>query len=154
MTDDNLTPADGWESAGWKDAALEYRQQRGERRLVVETDPQRLAQLRRLMADGISIERAWSELNQRDRSAPAPQATVEALIFSLRKRGVQALKEPATLRRLSEINEAQSLEVAERVRKFKPNFAPAWDPDGPDVPAWTPDGVEVLLRTWTKCHGR
>jgi hypothetical protein len=76
------------------------------------------------------------------RNRPTPQTLVEALMFGLR-RGVAELNQRDTLRRLSEINEAQLLEVAERARKFKPHIAPAWEPDE----------LEVLLRIWTMRHG-
>ena len=94
---------------------------------------ERLAQLCRLMADDVSLERAWSEINQHHRSN-APQATVEALVFSLRD-GIAALGRSATLRRLSELSPAQFREVAVRVQKFKPEIAQPW----------TANDVEVLI---------
>jgi hypothetical protein len=62
----------------------------------------------------------------------AASSTVEALMFSLR-RGVGALAEPASQRRLSELSEEQLCEVYARVQKFKERIAPAWseaDADG------------------------
>jgi hypothetical protein len=73
----------------------------------------------------------------------APEATVEALMFSLRS-GVDALREPNTLRRLASLSERQAQEVAERLRKFRPDIAPAWELDA----------VEALLEIWMKRHGR
>jgi hypothetical protein len=77
---------------------------------------------------------AWSELNQWRRDG-APQTTVEALMFSLRSRGVGTLGESDTRRRLSELNAAQLREVALRLRKLKPKI----------VRAWSPKEVEVLI---------
>jgi hypothetical protein len=97
-----------------------------------EAEPERLAQLRRLLDDSVSIERAWSELNQWRRDG-APQTTVEALMFSLRSRGVGTLGESDTRRRLSELNAAQLREVALRLRKLKPKIARAWSPKEVEV---------------------
>ena len=41
---------DPWEDSGWKDAADEYHKARGGRPFIVEIEPNRLKQLRRLMA--------------------------------------------------------------------------------------------------------
>ena len=57
---------DAWNAEGWRDAAREYHQQRGNRCVVVDIEPARRARLRKLMGDNVSIERAWSEINQRD----------------------------------------------------------------------------------------
>jgi hypothetical protein len=98
-----------------------------------DAEPERLAQLRRLLNDNVSLEHAWSELNQWRREG-APQSTVEALMFSLRD-GVGALGRSPALRRLSELSDAQLREVAVRVQKFKPEIA---------LP-WASKGVEVLI---------
>jgi hypothetical protein len=105
---------------GWRRAAAEYHSDRAGRTAIVET--------------------TWHELNRRD---GAPQATVEALMFSLRF-GIDALREPSTLRRLAQLDVSQAQEVAERVRKFKPEIAPAWELDA----------VEALLEIWMKRHAR
>jgi hypothetical protein len=96
---------------------------------------------RRILDHSISLERAWAELNQRLRS-DAPQATVEALVFSLRD-GIAALGRPATLRRLSELSAAQLREVAVRVQKFKPAIAQPW----------RSEDVEVLIVARSRVHG-
>lgn len=46
----------------WRQAAADYHGARGQRTLVVEIEPERLARLRRLMADDVSLRRAWQEL--------------------------------------------------------------------------------------------
>jgi hypothetical protein len=64
-------------------------------------------------------------------------------MFSLRS-GVDALRNPSTLSRLARLSESQARDVAERVRKFKPNIAPAWELDA----------VEALLEIWSVRRGR
>src|SRR5262249_32100912 len=59
-------------------------------------DP-RILRARRLLADDISLERAYYEI-LRDR--PAPESLIDALVFSLR-RGPGELTQPDTLRRVS-----------------------------------------------------
>ena len=49
-----------WDAPSWRQAAVEYHRDRPGRLAVVE--PKRLARLRRLMADGVSLERAWQEI--------------------------------------------------------------------------------------------
>ena len=85
-----------------------------------------VARLRKLMADDVSLERAWHELNERPQRAA--RSTVEALMYSLRN-GVGALARPDTVHRLAELSDAQLREVAVRVQKFKPHIAPAWKPE-------------------------
>jgi transposase len=65
------------------------------------------------------------------------QATVEALMYSLRERGVHALEEPATKRRLAELSDEQVIEVGERLQRLKPEIARAW----------TADEVKHLMRS-------
>jgi hypothetical protein len=92
---------------------------------------------RRLLADDdISYERAYAEI-LRDRSAP--EALVEALMYSLR-RGVDELVKPDTLRRLSALDKEQLKNVCRRVRAFKPEIAPAW----------SADAVDALISAWKK----
>src|SRR5262245_28831698 len=55
---ETITPSD---APSWREAAAEYHRDRSGR-LAVEIEPKRLARLRRLMADDISIDRAWHEL--------------------------------------------------------------------------------------------
>jgi hypothetical protein len=50
-------------------------------------------------------------------------------MFGLRERGVKALDEPDTRRRLVQLDDSQALEVAGRLQRFKPEIAPAWSVD-------------------------
>src|SRR5262245_29114040 len=54
-----------WDAPSWRQAAVEYHRDRPGC-LAVEIEPQRLARLRRLMADDVSLERAWHELRDKD----------------------------------------------------------------------------------------
>jgi hypothetical protein len=60
------------------------------------------------------------------RSSPA---TVEALMYSLRERGVGALDEPDTRRCVSELDDAQAIEVAARLLKPKLAINKVWTAD-------------------------
>lgn len=89
-----------------------------------------------LANDDISYERAYYE-TLRDRSAP--EATIDALVYTLR-RGINELTSPDAKRRLSELSEDQLRAVCERLRNFKPEIAPAW----------TPEEVEALTVIWSE----
>jgi len=98
----------------------------------------RTLRARRLLADDdISYERAYYYETLRDRSAP--EATIDALVYSLR-RGINELTSPDAKRRLSELSEDQLRAVCERLRNFKPEIAPAW----------TPEEVEALTVIWSE----
>jgi hypothetical protein len=89
---------------------------------------------RRLLADDISYDRAYGEI-MRDR--PAPEAMVDALMFSLR-RGVNELSQPDTLRRLSALDGDQVKQVCRRVQAFQPEIAEPWSTKEVDalISAW------------------
>ena len=103
-----------WISAGWKQAALEYHHTRGNNVPIVQTPPEDLARLRRLMSDGVSLERAWAELNDA-RNRPTPGATIEAVMHAVRERGLAALKEPMTAERLERCDAAAKTEIERRI---------------------------------------
>ena len=69
----------------------------------------------------------------------APEATVDALMFSLR-RGVGELTKPDTLRRLSGLNEQQLEAICLRAQAFRPEIALAW----------SADDVDLLISAWRK----
>jgi hypothetical protein len=96
-------------------------------------DP-RILRARRLLADDISLERAYYEI-LRDR--PAPESLIDALVFSLR-RGPGELTQPDTLRRLSALDADQLEVVCLRVQAFQPEIAPAWYAEDADllISAW------------------
>src|SRR5262249_54339545 len=88
------------------------------------------------MADDISIDRAWHELKA-DRTAP--KATVDALMFSLR-RGANELTQPDTQWRLSALDVDQLEDICLPVQAFRPGIAPPWS--APDV--------DLLISAWGK----
>ena len=92
--------------------------------------------LRRLMDDRVSIEAVFEAImrNHDQRRGGAPQATVEALAFTLRKRGPAALTEPPTGQRLRAISEQQLREVCKRMR-------------------WPDSDTARLVEQWAKDHG-
>jgi hypothetical protein len=100
---------DAWDSPGWKAAAIEYREARGNRSLIVETDPKHLALLRHLMSDDISFARAQYEINRaaNERRGGACEATYNACMHELRTYGISQLKKPACQRRIADLSDAQ-----------------------------------------------
>ena len=129
-----------WDGPSWRASAKDYHEQRASRRTSETISRERLAHLRRLMADDSSIDRAWHEL-EADRTAP--KATVDALMFSLR-RGINELTRPSTLRRLSTLDEYQLEDVCLRVQAFQQRIAPAW----------SAADVDLLISAWRKFRGQ
>jgi len=128
---------DAWADPGWREAAaIDYREARGNRVSIAPYAPEEIARLRRLMDDYVSLDRAGAELS---RSSGAAASTIEALMFPLRSRGVQALGEPDVLRRLAQLDNVQLREVATRLQP-KPHM----------VSAWSPEDVQVLLTVRSK----
>src|SRR5262245_29869554 len=89
-----------WEAAefecapSWHDAANDYDR--------VKIAPNQLDRLHKLMADNVTLDRAWSETSQRWRvEGRAARSTFKALMLGLRERGTAALAEPAVRERLS-----------------------------------------------------
>jgi hypothetical protein len=81
--------------------------------------------------------------DRRQRDGRAPEAMVEALMYSLR-RGVGELAGPDTQRRLSALSEDQLQAVCQRVQAFQSNIAEPWSADDADL----------LISAWGKFHGR
>lgn len=69
----------------------------------------------------------------------AAESTVKALLHSLR-RGTQALTNRDTIDRLRQLNEPQLHVVLQRLRRFKPEIAPAWGDDD----------IAVLTDVWLR----
>jgi hypothetical protein len=92
------------------------------------------------------------------RNRPAPEALVEALAYQLRG-GVNALNEPSALRRISELDEAQMKDIAERLSKWRwGKLAPAGprrlprEGDKGAVPPWDPEQINMFIKIWGKTH--
>jgi hypothetical protein len=94
---------------------------------------------RRLLADDISYDRAYGEI-MRDR--PAPEAMVDALVFSLR-RGITELTRPDAQRRLTELAADQVKTICRRLQNFNPEIATPW----------SPEEVTALIAKYEELHG-
>jgi hypothetical protein len=77
---------------------------------------ERTARLRHLMGDDVSMDAAWNEFNKRREK---PQTLIEAIMYSVRTRGLAAMQEPATQERLSRCDAAARSEIERRVAKLK-----------------------------------
>jgi hypothetical protein len=67
--------------------------------------------------DEMSVGSLWDALNDPRRHA-TPQATVDAVMYAVRERGVTALKEPANLERLSRCDVKARAEINRRAAAF------------------------------------
>jgi hypothetical protein len=103
---------EAWDAPSWREAAADYHKDRAGRRVAVEIEPQRLVRLRRLMAAGISLERAWHALQ---RNRPTPKATIDAVVQAVRERGLRALDQPGTARRLAACDANVRSEITKRI---------------------------------------
>jgi hypothetical protein len=111
-----MTP---WDAPSWREAAAKYHEDHPDTAIPAE----RLARLRRLMADDVSLGRACHEIG---RNRQAPQQTIEALMLGLRSRGVNALNEAAVRQRLLALNDQQLNDVCRRLQRLKPEIAKPW----------------------------
>lgn len=77
------------------------------------------------------------------RGRPVPEATLDALVYSLR-RGVDELTNADTLHRLSGLDEGQLKAVCRRIQSFNPEIATPW----------SSDEVAALIAKWRELHER
>jgi hypothetical protein len=126
LDEQKTQPGDYWSDPGWRRAARQYQTARGRRTLVTEMPPHRLSRLRELLADEISLDRAWRELND-DGNQPAPQVTLDALIYELRMDGLAALEKPNCRRRLADLSDDQLREVLAALIRARTNCAAVTD---------------------------
>jgi hypothetical protein len=110
-----------------------------DRRAAARPQDPRLKRLRRLLEDDVSLERAYHELM---RNRPAPKATVEALVYSLR-RGITELTRPDAPRRLTELAADQVKTICRRLQNFNPEIATPW----------SPEEVTALIAKYEELHG-
>jgi hypothetical protein len=96
--------------------------------------------LRSLLEPSVSLERAVLELNAAHFRGRVAQSVVESLMYSLRERGIKALDEPDTQRRISELSEEQLHDVGARLQALK------------IVRAWTAENIEQLVAAWMACR--
>jgi len=69
---------------------------------------------------GAALPEDWQEmslgaLDHLNRPRKTPQTTIQAVIHSVRERGVAALKEPANIERLLECDDDSRIEINERI---------------------------------------
>jgi hypothetical protein len=83
---------DPWDDPGWAEAARDYHAKRGKDVSTVTYSPDELARLRALMADDVSIDRAWHEIKTERLRERVPEATLKAAEFLIEQR------DPAKLR--------------------------------------------------------
>ena len=89
------------------------RKVRGER-----SDGEHLNLLRKLMHPSVTLGQAYREIND-PKNRPTPQVTVEAVILTVRERGLAALKEPANVERLERCDAAAKAEIEQRIAKLR-----------------------------------
>jgi hypothetical protein len=117
---------DGWNDPGWAKAARDYRTSRAGRLGVVEIEPTQHARLPLLLSDGISLDRAWHEINDPN-ARPAPQAMMNALLYQLRTDGLAALKNPSCRGRLTDLSDEQLREVLATLIQTRARYATVTD---------------------------
>lgn len=71
----------------------------------------------------ISLGALWDHFN---RPRKTPQTTIEAVIHSVRERGVAALIEPANIERLLECDDASRIEINERIALIAVESLTSW----------------------------
>ena len=65
--------------------------------------------------DKMSLDALWVQLSQARRT---PQTTIEAIMYSVRERGIAALKEPANVERLRRCDAAALAQIDARISKL------------------------------------
>ena len=80
--------------------------------------PPKVASLRSLLDDRVSLDRAWRELND-THARPTSQATIEAILYCVRERGISALQEPANRERLSRCDAAALAQIDDRIVRLR-----------------------------------
>jgi hypothetical protein len=110
-----------------------------DRKTAARSQDPRLTRLRRLLEDDVSLERAQHEIM---RARPAPEATLDALVYSLR-RGITELTRPDAQRRLTELAADQVKTICRRLQNFNPEIATPW----------SPEEVTALIAKYEELHG-
>jgi hypothetical protein len=67
--------------------------------------------------ENILLGGLWEKLNNPHRFS-TPQTLVEAILYAVKSRGVDALKEPDNIERLSRCDEAGKAEIERRIAKM------------------------------------
>ena len=64
--------------------------------------------------DTLSLDALWNNLNDPQRY-PTPQSTIEAVMYSIRERGLAALQEPNNKERLARCDAAAREQIKNRI---------------------------------------
>jgi hypothetical protein len=88
-----------------------------ERKAGRQQESEEILRARRLLAQNVSLEQAWFEVNDLQ-ARPTPQVTVEAILHCVRERGLAALREPANLERLARCDAAAKEQIDKRIGKL------------------------------------
>jgi hypothetical protein len=67
--------------------------------------------------DSMSVGALWEALNDPCRR-PTPNSTIDAISYSVRKRGIAALKEPPNVERLRGCDDAAKAKIKQELRKL------------------------------------
>jgi hypothetical protein len=68
----------------------------------------------------MSLERLWDEVNKRARERyGTPQMTVDAILYSVRERGLSALTERDNIERYKRCDEATRKQIRERIARMQ-----------------------------------
>ena len=68
--------------------------------------------------DTLSLDALWNNLNDPQRY-PTPQSTIEAVMYSIRERGLAALQEPNNKERLATCDDAARKQIDERIERMR-----------------------------------
>jgi hypothetical protein len=68
--------------------------------------------------DVLSLGALWNALNHPSRFA-TPQSVIDAIVYSVRSRGLAALKEPASQERLLRCDQAAMRQIHDRIKKMR-----------------------------------
>jgi hypothetical protein len=86
------------------------------------SDRTRLDWLRSLLEPNVSLDQAWHELNAAHLHVRADDCTVEAVAYSLRTNGLDALV--ANCERLARFSDQQLRDVIVRLKRAQPTYPP------------------------------
>jgi hypothetical protein len=75
--------------------------------------------LRIVARDGVaSAEEMQADYERSLERRPTPQTTIEAILYCVRTRGVEALNEPENIERLSRCDDAAKTQINQRIAKL------------------------------------
>jgi hypothetical protein len=112
MSDWKVLAEEAWNAPSWKEAAQQHDRSKS------GSEGADIVRARRLLADSVSLDCACRELSD-TRNRPTPKATVDALVYCVRQRGLVALEEPANVDRLSRCDADSRQQLNSRIEKLE-----------------------------------